>query len=108
MRIQVLFLGAVFSIVSGCSGFLPSSLSRGGQVVSPDYLAQFEGGGSLSTVWYLGSDDEYHYFVHYVKIATKYRINKKNLPWSNEHPLGQEYKPQLVEHEFSTFVRSRS
>jgi hypothetical protein len=70
--------------ISGCSGFMPS-VSKG-RVVSPHYLAQFRGGGSISTLWYRGSDREYHYFAHYVKVSTLYRVHRSELHIPDEFP----------------------
>ncbi len=79
MKTQSLpFLVLVCLFLSGCSGFLPSTSFRG-RVVTPSYLAQFRGGGSLSTLWYLGSDKKYHYFAHYVKVSTSYRVRREEL-----------------------------
>ena len=71
-------------LVSGCSGFLPNLGS--GPVVPPSTVAQFHGDGSLSTLWYLGSDRKYHYFAHYVKTSTRYRVRRDELRIPDEFP----------------------
>ena len=90
----------------GCSGLFPS-LSLKGKIVTPEYLSTYEGGGSLSTLWYYGSDDKYHYFKHFVKTTTAYRIKRNDLIWKKEFPKGKE-KPVLVEHELSEYVHAKS
>jgi hypothetical protein len=65
-------------VVGGCSGGLPA-LAPGGYVVQSSYLGQFTSGGSLSTLWYRGSDSRYHYFSHLVKVDTKYRVRRSEL-----------------------------
>ena len=102
--VKIMLIIALIFGVSACSGFLPSSLSKGGKIVSPDYLAQYEGGGSLSSLWYRGSDDKYHYFVHYVKISTRYRILRDKLVWMDEFQIGNNQKPILVNNELSSYV----
>lgn len=71
-------------LFSGCSGFLPNV--GAGPVVSSSEVAQFHGGGSLSTLWYLGSDKKYHYFEHYVKVGTRYRVRRDELQVPDEFP----------------------
>jgi hypothetical protein len=71
-------------LFSGCSGFVPS-ISKG-RIVSPHYLAQYRGAGSLSTLWYRGSDENYHYFAHYVKVSTLYRVRRQALRVPDEFP----------------------
>ena len=86
MKTHVLIIVAFVAIlVSGCSGFRPS-LGSGGRVVSASYVAQFQGGGSMSTLWYHGSDDQYHYFSHYVMFSTKYRVRRSELKIPDEFP----------------------
>ena len=63
---------------AGCSGGLPA-LAPGGYVVQPAYLGLFTSGGSLSTLWYRGSDSRYHYFSHLVKVSTNYRVKRSEL-----------------------------
>ncbi|WP_440224236.1 hypothetical protein ACQQ2N_03215 [Dokdonella sp. MW10] len=69
-------------IATGCSGFMTSV--RGGSIVSPQHLAQYRGIGSISTLWYLGSDTGYHYFAHYVKVSTGYRVRRQDLAIPDE------------------------
>jgi hypothetical protein len=79
------FLPAVTALLlCGCSGFTPSITN--GRVVSPSYLAQYCGGGSMSTLWYRGSDQKYHYFAHYVKVSTLYRVPRSELQLPDEFP----------------------
>ena len=54
--LSCLFLVAISLLLSGCSGICPSA-SFGGHVVSPTHIAQFRGVGSMSTLWYRGSDE---------------------------------------------------
>ena len=54
-------------------------MSQGGYVVEPSHLRQFTSGGSLSTLWYRGSDRHYHYFSHLVKVSTNYRVKRSDL-----------------------------
>lgn len=71
-------------LICGCSGFRPS-VSKG-RVVSAHDVAQFRGGGSMSTLWYRGSDEKYHYFAHYVKVSTFYRVPRSELQIPGEFP----------------------
>jgi hypothetical protein len=70
--------------ICGCSGFRPS-VSKG-RIVSAHEVAQFRGGGSMSTLWYRGSDERYHYFAHYVKVSTFYRVRRSELQMPSEFP----------------------
>ena len=72
--------------LAGCSGLIPS-LPGVRPVVTPAYLAQYSGGGSMSTLWYEGSDARYHYFNHFAKVRTGYRIKRADLVWKAEFPL---------------------
>ena len=40
----------------------------------------------MSTLWYRGSDQTYHYFAHYVKVSTFYRIRRQELHIPDEFP----------------------
>ncbi len=93
----VFLLQIAAATMARCSGFF---LNRGYHIVTPKYLSQFEGGGSLSTLWYCGSDEGYHYFLHFVKTKTKYRISRRDLNWKDEFVKGTK-EPSLVEHELS-------
>jgi hypothetical protein len=64
-------------LLCDCSGIVPNFTK--GRLVSTHYLAQFRGGGSLSTLWYLGSDEKYHHFAHFVKINTYYKVRRQEL-----------------------------
>jgi hypothetical protein len=81
------FIGIL--VLVGCSGGLPA-LAPGGYVVQPSYLGQFTSGGSLSTLWYRGSDSRYHYFSHLVKVTTNYRVRRSELKIEadDEFPFG--------------------
>lgn len=74
-------------MMGSCSGFSPALQSKG-MIVSPTYLSRFSRGGSLSTLWYMGSDNKYHYFCHRVKMITRYRIPRTELEWRDEFPFG--------------------
>ena len=78
----LIFLAATFS---ACSGLFPSPFF-GADLVSPSYIAQYRGGGSLSTLWYQGSDAGWHYFAHYAKVSTNYRVARKELSFPTEFP----------------------
>lgn len=58
-----------------------SCASPNGRVVTAERLSRFEGGGSLSTLWYYGSDGDYHYFRHLWKSSTPYRIHQDEFEW---------------------------
>ena len=44
----------------------------------------------MSTLWYRGSDGEYHYFAHLYMRSTRYRIRRADLDWKSEFPLGSQ------------------
>lgn len=71
-------------------------------MVTPAYLAEYSGGGSMSTLWYKGSDLKYHYFDHFVKVRTRYRIKRSDLSWPQEFPLGSR-DPIYVSRELSKY-----
>lgn len=92
--IQILtFISVLLIAISlpGCSGVFPS-LSPGGTIVEPAVLGNYTSGGSLSTLWYHGSDSRYHYFSHLFKVSTKYRVKREQLELSPsvEFPVGLE------------------
>jgi len=58
--------------------------------VSAQDLQQFRHGGSMSTLWYRGSDKKYHHFAHFVKFSTLYRVPRQELDISDEFPLKSE------------------
>ena len=97
-------LVAVLSLVAvvGCA------TSQTGRIVTPEYLARFEGGGSLRTVWYYGSDEQFHYFSVLHKNSTPYRIKKAELKWDREFPYGSRQEATLVTNELSTYVREQA
>jgi lipocalin len=81
-----------------------------GRIVTPDDLARYEGGGSLLTLWYEGSDADFHYFNRLHKMTTHYRIRREDLVWKNAFPLGSRELAthhSLVRREFSEFIRAR-
>jgi len=88
MKPLLLLLWVCGALVTGCSGVLPSL--GAGPVVAPAELDQFTGGGSMSTLWYLGSDKRYHHFSHFFKVATRYRVRREDLAWEPEFPLRSE------------------
>ena len=98
---------AAYFVAPGCSGFLPS-LTDGGKTVSPEYLARYEGYGSLSTLWYRGSDDNYHYFAHFVKAKTHYKIRRERLVWENEYPLGSRQTYDLVTNQIASYLERQN
>lgn len=71
--------------LAACSGFLGSWPAEG-RVVAPGEVAKYQGGGSMSTLWYYGSDADYHYFAHFVKTATRYRVRREDLQLPDEFP----------------------
>ena len=88
---------------------MSSCTNPNGRIVTPEYLAQFEGCGSLSTLWYQGSDKDFHYFRHLNKTSTPYRIRRTDMPSSNEFELGKqelEKRNSMVRREFSDFIKS--
>jgi hypothetical protein len=40
----------------------------------------------MSTLWYRGSDKKYHYFAHYVKVSTLYKVRREELHVPDEFP----------------------
>lgn len=81
--------------ICGCSGFRPG-ISKG-RVVSARHVARFRGTGSISTLWYRGSDKNYHYFAHYVKVSTFYRVPRSGIRLPDEFPY-QSRQPVFVGH----------
>lgn len=78
------------------------------KTVSPEYLARFEGGGSLRTIWYHGSDEQFHYFSVLHKTSTPYRIKKTELKWDQEFPYGSGHDSTLVTNELSTYLKKQA
>lgn len=86
MKSRVYLPGILICLLaSACSGLIPGFSSEG-KIVSPSYLAQYRGGGSMSTLWYRGSDAEYHYFAHYMKVSSLYRVPREELQVPGEFP----------------------
>ena len=83
--------------MAACSGLAPSPFVT---TTSPSELSRLEGGGSLSTLWYHGSDEKYHYFRHLVKTTTRYKIPRSQLNWEEEFPLNSK-KDILVTNQLS-------
>jgi len=80
------------------------------RIVTPEYLAGFEGGGSLLTLWYEGSDDRYHYFNRLHKVTTRFRVLREDMNWENEFELGSREltaENSLVRREFSNYLKIR-
>lgn len=44
----------------------------------------------MSTLWYRGSDGEYHYFAHLYMRSTRYRVRRADLDWNSEFPLNSQ------------------
>ena len=81
----------VLVLFAGCvSGFTHNPFGSA-KVTSPVELASLQG-GSLSTIWYYGSDADYHYFKHFIKISTPYRIKREDLNWPNEFTFSKNNK----------------
>lgn len=90
---------------------LPACSTPRGRIVTPNYLARYEGGGSLSTLWYQGSDNRFHHFRHLHKMSRPYRIRRGDMPWPNEFSVGSQElnkSNSLVRHEFSDFLKSQT
>lgn len=101
-RAAVLLAFALF--VTACSGFLPSR--PGGKIVPPETLHQYAGIGSMSTLWYLGSDKKFHHFSHLVKVQTRYRVRRSDLDWTPEFAL-REQDPVHVDIELGAQLVAR-
>jgi hypothetical protein len=97
-----LVVALTFVTVVGCA------TSPTPKTVSPEYLARFEGGGSLRTIWYHGSDEQFHYFSVLHKTSTPYRIKKNELKWDQEFLYGSCREATLVGNELSTFVEKQA
>lgn len=86
-RLFLLLLLPVLTVVpGGCSGIV--SLPGVEATVKPEYLEAYSRGGSMSTLWYHGSDAGYHHFSHSFKATTRYRIRRQDLEWQGEFPTG--------------------
>ncbi len=81
-----------------------SCASPNGRVVTAERLSRFEGGGSLSTLWYYGSDGEYHYFRHLWKSSTPYRVKRGEFEWRPEVEFNSYTDGKLVRSELSEHV----
>lgn len=81
-----------------------SCTSPNGRVVTAERLSRFEGGGSLSTLWYYGSDGEYHYFRHLWKSSTPYRVKQGDFEWRPEVEFEGYTDGRLVRSELSKHV----
>ncbi len=78
-----------------------SCTSPNGRVVTAEGLSRFEGGGSLSTLWYYGSDGEYHHFRHLWKSSTPYRVKDTEFEWHPEIEFKGYTDGKLVRSELS-------
>ena len=103
-KLSQLFL--IVGLLGACSGLVPDMPFSSGRVVAPEYLATYEGWGSISTLWYRGSDDKYHYFFHFVKTTTRYRVARDDLIWKSEFPLGSK-DPVLVRGQLADSIDAR-
>lgn len=90
-------LAGLGSLVAGCA-------HPQGRVVSPEWLSGFEGGGSLSTLWYYGSDGRYHHFRHLWKTVTPYRVKQDGFEWRAGTVEPGESNGVLVRRELSDHV----
>lgn len=97
----------LLAFLSACTGLFPTPYPSEGKIVTPEYLSKYEGGGSISTIWYRGSDDKYHYFVHLVKIKTKYRIRKEDLTWEIDFPL-KSRPSMLIDGELRNYIKTKT
>jgi len=79
-------LAAAGAVLSGCSGIV--TVPGYAATVRPAFLQQYSRGGSMSTLWYEGSDAHYHYFRHLFKVSSAYRIRRSDLQWPEEFPKG--------------------
>lgn len=65
----------------------------------------------MSTVWYLGSDESFHYFTHFIKASTNYRIRRSDMSLveEDEFELGA-MEEVLADHliERAEWVRERN
>ena len=90
---------------------LTGCFAGNGRIVTVEYLSGYEGGDSLSTLWYKGTDEEFHYFTHFCKMSTPYRIRKSDLIWDNEFPRGSDNlndrNNTLVRHQLSDYIKSK-
>lgn len=87
MRGSLRILAPVLCAALGaCSGVI--AVPGYVQTVRPEYLRQYARGGSLSTLWYEGSDARFHYFSHSFKARSRYRIRRDALHWHHEFPRG--------------------
>lgn len=99
-RVSLSLVAATILLSSfvGCSGGIPALVPRG-YIVEPSHLSQFISGGSLSTLWYRGSDSRYHYFSHLWKVTTNYRVKRSALILNKEDEFEFKTKSnELVAH----------
>lgn len=76
----------LLTILVGCASGVNKISTGKGKLTTPEELASLQS-GSLSTVWYLGSDEAFHYFTHFIKIETRYKIPKEELNWPSEYSV---------------------
>lgn len=91
-------LAVAGAALSGCSGIV--TIPGYAATVLPAFLQQYSHGGSMSTLWYEGSDARYHYFRHSFKVSSAYRIRRSDLHWLNEFPKGSR-KPVYCSPQFA-------
>ena len=88
-HLKVFIILTVATALSGCySGFTIAQMGDG-KLIAYEELRKFDS-GSLSTVWYQGSDEEFHYFVHFIKTSTRYRVRKEEVEIVKEFPKGSD------------------
>ena len=58
----------------------------------------------MSTVWYYGSDGEYHYFRHLWKSSTPYRVKQAEFEWQPAIKFDGYTDGKLVRNELSEHV----
>ena len=86
-HLKVIAILLIATAFGGCySGFTVAQIGDG-RIIAYEELRKFDQ-GSLSTVWYQGSDEEFHYFIHYIKTSTRYRVRKEEVEIQREFPKG--------------------
>ena len=75
-------------VLAGCTTY---------KELSPTELSKYETYGSLYTLWYCGSDDEFHYFSHLCKTTKEFKVAKSELELPYTVPFGSLEKYILIE-----------
>ena len=98
-KCAILLVAAAASV--GCSGIMwpPGYV----ETIKPSDLQKYSHGGSMSTLWYLGSDQNYHYFQHKYKVVSDYRIRRECFNWKQEFPRGSR-EPVFCSPEFARLL----